>query len=153
MQTAARSNTIFKRMKKSFKHSVFFIILLHAGIAAFVWFYMAYLGCPVKELFGISCPSCGMGRAHVLLLRGDINGAFAAHPLFWLALPLIFLILHSDVFNFHISKKMLTIISVSAIILLLVIYLLRVFVFHDPIVQPDFEHSILYRFFEFVKSK
>lgn len=140
-------------MKKSFKHSVFFIILLHAGIAAFAWFYMATLGCPLKHFFGISCPSCGMARAHMAILHGDIHAAFAAHPLFWLAIPLIFLFLHSGVFNFHISKKMLSVIGIAAIILLLVVYLLRVFVFHDPIVQPDFEHSILYRFIELVKSK
>lgn len=94
-----------------------------------------------------------MARAHMAILHGDIHRAFATHPLFWLAIPLIFLILHSEVFNFHISKKTLTVIGTTAIILLLVVYLLRVFVFHDPVVQPDYEHSILYRFFEFVKSK
>ncbi|HZK38609.1 MAG TPA: DUF2752 domain-containing protein [Clostridia bacterium] len=114
---------------------------------------MTTLGCPTKRFFGISCPACGMGRAHMAILHGDIRGAFAAHPLFWLAIPLIFLFLHSNVFNFHISKKALTVIGIASIIVLLVVYLLRVFVFRDPMVQPDFEHSILYRFFETVKSK
>lgn len=93
-----------------------------------------------------------MGRAYISLLHGDIRGAFAAHPLFWLAIPLLFLFLHSDVFNFPISKKAITIIGAVSIVLLLAVYLLRVFVFHDPVVQPDFEHSVFYRVFGFVKS-
>ncbi len=92
-----------------------------------------------------------MGRAHFALLHGDIHGAFATHPLFWLAIPLIFLFLHSDVFNLPISKKALNIIGTISIILLLVVYVLRVFVFHDPLVQPDFESSVLYRLLEFAK--
>lgn len=151
METATRSSKIFKRMKRTFKHRIFNIILLHAGIAAFALFYMAYIGCPTKRLFGISCPGCGMARAHIAILHGDIRGALAAHPLFWLAIPLIFLFLHSEIFNFHISKKTLTIIGLASIILLFVVYLLRVFVLHDPVVQPDFEHSIFYRFLKFIK--
>ena len=149
---ATRSDTIFKPMERRHKRKPLTIILMHAAIAAFAWFYMAYLGCPTKRLFGISCPGCGMARAHLAFLRGDVCEAFAAHPLFWLALPLIFLFLHSEVFNFHISKKTLTVIGVASLILFFVVYLLRVFVFHDPVVQPDFEGSVIYRIFEFAKS-
>lgn len=137
-------------MKRLIKRKPLIIILSHAGIALFVWFYMTYLGCPFRRFFGVSCPGCGIGRAHIALLHGDIHGAFAAHPLFWLAIPLIFLFLHYGVFNFHISKKTLNIIGVVSIVLFVVVYLLRVFIFHDPVVAPDFEHSVLHRLFEFI---
>lgn len=42
--------------------------------------------CAFRRLTGIGCPTCGMTRAMVLLLRGDARGAFAAHPL---ALPFL----------------------------------------------------------------
>ena len=37
--------------------------------------------CPMKRLLGVSCPTCGTTRAVVLLLRGDVCGAFAMQPL------------------------------------------------------------------------
>lgn len=38
--------------------------------------------CPFKRLTGLPCPGCGMTRAYLALLRGDISGAFQLHPLF-----------------------------------------------------------------------
>ena len=37
--------------------------------------------CPLKRLLGVPCPTCGTTRAVVLLLRGDVCGAFALQPL------------------------------------------------------------------------
>ena len=37
--------------------------------------------CPLKRLAGVPCPTCGSTRAVVLLLRGDLCGAFALQPL------------------------------------------------------------------------
>ena len=39
-------------------------------------------GCPFYELFGIACPCCGVTRAWLCLLRGDVVGAFRYHGLF-----------------------------------------------------------------------
>lgn len=46
--------------------------------------------CLFRNLFGIPCPTCGMTRAYLHLLQGDISGAFKYHPLFW-AVPIILL--------------------------------------------------------------
>jgi hypothetical protein len=43
---------------------------------------MAWLGCPLYELTGITCPLCGTTRAFVALLRGQLWLAFRCHPLF-----------------------------------------------------------------------
>jgi hypothetical protein len=37
--------------------------------------------CPLANLTGWPCPSCGLTRAALALLRGDVAGALALHPL------------------------------------------------------------------------
>ena len=41
-------------------------------------------GCLLKDIFNVPCPSCGMSRAYLCLLLGDISAAFKFHPLFWI---------------------------------------------------------------------
>ncbi|MBQ6164459.1 MAG: DUF2752 domain-containing protein [Clostridia bacterium] len=45
--------------------------------------YLA-IGCPVRFLTGVSCPSCGMVRACLACLRLDFAGAWQLHPLVFL---------------------------------------------------------------------
>ena len=44
--------------------------------------------CVFASTTGIPCPGCGLTRAVVHALRGDLPGAFQMHPLFWLG-PLL----------------------------------------------------------------
>ena len=39
-------------------------------------------GCPAYELFGILCPCCGVTRAWLAILQGNIELAFQYHALF-----------------------------------------------------------------------
>ena len=39
-----------------------------------------YSLCPVVLLTGFPCPACGMTRAGILLLKGDLKAAVAVHP-------------------------------------------------------------------------
>lgn len=41
-------------------------------------------GCLLKDIFDIPCPSCGMSRAFLSLIMGDIKAALHFHPLFWI---------------------------------------------------------------------
>lgn len=43
--------------------------------------------CPTAGLFGIPCPSCGLTRATLALLRGRIAESLALHPLVVVVLP------------------------------------------------------------------
>lgn len=44
--------------------------------------------CPVASTFGIPCPGCGLTRATLALLHGDVHTALHLHPLVWLLAPL-----------------------------------------------------------------
>jgi hypothetical protein len=37
--------------------------------------------CPVAALLGVPCPGCGLTRAVLALVAGDIDGAMRLHPL------------------------------------------------------------------------
>lgn len=37
--------------------------------------------CPFRLLTGHACPGCGMGRAVVSAMRGDLAASFQSHPL------------------------------------------------------------------------
>ncbi len=55
-------------------------LLLAAALALLV----ALVRCPFRFLTGISCPGCGMTRALLALLRGDLAAAYDYHPLVFL---------------------------------------------------------------------
>ncbi|MFO0659517.1 MAG: DUF2752 domain-containing protein [Polyangiaceae bacterium] len=45
--------------------------------------------CPTSILLHQPCPGCGLTRATLRLLQGDLSGALAWHPLVWLMSPTI----------------------------------------------------------------
>ncbi len=47
--------------------------------------------CPMASSFGVPCPGCGLTRATLALLHGDVHGALHFHPLVWLLTPLFVL--------------------------------------------------------------
>jgi hypothetical protein len=44
--------------------------------------------CPMAGTFGVPCPGCGLTRATLALLYGDVRSALHFHPLVWLMAPL-----------------------------------------------------------------
>jgi hypothetical protein len=49
--------------------------------------YSIFIGCPLKKLFNFSCPFCGMTRANLAFLQGNIQKAYHYHKLFFLGVP------------------------------------------------------------------
>ncbi|HBB88870.1 MAG TPA: hypothetical protein DC047_14775 [Blastocatellia bacterium] len=50
--------------------------------------------CPIFRLTGIPCPGCGLSRATMLLLKGDLAGSFRFHafaPIFLFAISTLIL--------------------------------------------------------------
>ena len=50
--------------------------------------YLLQVGCPIQRLTGIPCPGCGMTRAVLALLQGDLPRALQLHGMVW-SLPLL----------------------------------------------------------------
>jgi hypothetical protein len=63
------------------------------GLGALFWlsWTLTGTGCAVHSTVGLPCPGCGLTRACLAALRGDLALAFRLHPLFWLA-PLILIV-------------------------------------------------------------
>lgn len=75
------------------------LLLLHAGVICGVVVYALVMewtgiGCPIRKLMGIPCPSCGMTRATLAFLRLRLREAFDWHPMVFLIYPYLFLLFH-----------------------------------------------------------
>ena len=53
-----------------------------AGVATCLLMSITRLGipCPTSSLFGVQCPTCGITRSLMALLRGDVAQSIAYHP-------------------------------------------------------------------------
>jgi hypothetical protein len=65
------------------------IVAWALGALAFIAFPWMPTVCPMRLIFGVPCPTCGITRAARELLHGDLAGATHMHPLWWLVLPYV----------------------------------------------------------------
>lgn len=100
------------------------ILLWLLGIGIFIAYGLIF-GCTYKKLLGIPCPGCGMTRAWLSLLRGDIIGAFRWHPLFAVFPPVFALFVHKVFFGLKGSLKFWTVLLAAVCILMLGLYIPR----------------------------
>lgn len=59
------------------------IITCSLVLALIAIMYCLKLPCPLKYMFKIDCPGCGMTRAYISLLHLDLRQAFEYHAMFW----------------------------------------------------------------------
>ncbi|HHV50075.1 MAG TPA: DUF2752 domain-containing protein, partial [Clostridiales bacterium] len=79
---------------------------------------------------GIPCPTCGMTRSFLSLLKLDLKSAFYYHPLFWVV-PIIagsFLIKNERIRKYRKAFLVLT------VTLFIAVYLLRLFLLSDSLI-------------------
>jgi hypothetical protein len=89
--------------------------------------------CIFKYIFGIPCPSCGMTRAYLSLLRLDIHKAFFYHPLFIIIPIILIVIIISKYKNISLSKlRMFWYLTGITFIL---VWIIRMFMYF-PNVEP-----------------
>ena len=65
------------------------LILTVSYLAVIALLYCLDVPCLFLSFLKIPCPGCGMTRALLAILRLDIAGAFAAHPMVW-SLPILY---------------------------------------------------------------
>ena len=103
------------RKKKEAFTAAAAVILLYTGMDA------VGIGCPIKFVTGISCAGCGMTRAWLALLKGNVQLAYYYHPLFFLPpIALVILLLRKKICK-TIFNSLIFIIAV----LFVIVYILR----------------------------
>jgi len=113
-------------MKKTGNSDIFHRILFHLLFISGIIILLGFWKCPIKLAFSFPCPACGMTRALKAALKLDFKTAFYYHPLFPVALPLMFFIFHEKLFGIKKSTRNKIYIFVG--ILFLAVYVIRVFI-------------------------
>lgn len=114
-------------------------IFITALIVTSVCIFYYAVGCPIRWLTGVCCPSCGMTRAAVSLITLDFKSAFYYHPLV-VCLPVAVVLF---VFRKHFSEKLLQIFFWLFIVALLIVYIYRI-LSGSEIVYADFSSGTIY---------
>ena len=103
---------------------IIFLLLLFFIFSKIIT-YIIGTPCLSIYLFDIPCPFCGMTRAHISLLKGEIKNAFTYNPLFFLGLPTLYLICNDTQNKKH--PKLHTVLLGLFIGLLFIMYIMRIF--------------------------
>ena len=83
-QSAHAGKKNMKNIKPKLRQKKDGLTALTAIVFAYAFMEAVGITCPIRYLTGISCAGCGMSRAWLSLLKGDVAAAFAFHPLFML---------------------------------------------------------------------
>lgn len=97
--------------------------------------------CPIKYVTGISCAGCGMSRAYLSLLRGDIGGAFYYHPLFFMP-PIIVIVF---LLRKRLPDKLYKIFLFTSALIFIIVYIYRLFLGNGDIVVFHPGDNIVFR--------
>ncbi len=78
---------------EQFKKDIYVIWKRGLLIVAFILGANVLLGkiCPLRMVWGLPCPGCGITRAFLLVLQGKFYEATVMHP-FWIVMVLLFLV-------------------------------------------------------------
>ena len=127
-------------MKKITKRILFLIFIISLFLL-FLWF-IGYQ-CPLLFFFGIPCPFCGMTRAFLCVLNGNIPESFYFHPLWPVVLLIMVIFVLCKMKMIHLSDKVMNNGAFIIGLLFLLCFIIR-HMMHSPIVQIDFTKSFLY---------
>ena len=105
-------------------HLPAFIISVFSGFAQ--WWEQHMIACPVKHFLHIDCPGCGLQRAWILLLRGNLWQSLQTHPAgIPLALFILYALLHLA-FKFSNGGKIIVRAYLAIVIIVAVNYILKI---------------------------
>jgi hypothetical protein len=106
------------------------------GVLAIGLLFIPVRFCPFALVLHVPCPGCGMGRAALALMHGDVLGALRMHPLSipvfawlgWFAgVPLVRYVVHGDAWDpaTASSSKWFEIGAVALLMLLIGVWIAR----------------------------
>lgn len=85
--------------------------------------------CPFFMITDVCCPFCGMTRAHLAMLRLDFANAFYYHPLFFMALPWLWFLIHEKLMVKKWQQILRRVVVASGLIALIAVYVVRLFLY------------------------
>lgn len=115
---------------------IFLIIILLLSI-------LKIYRCPIKYIFGLSCPTCGLTRAIISAFQLKFTTAFYYH-LFWPVVIIGFIIYFLNNFKTIINKKIMMPFLYIFCFFNVIYYFYRLFN-GSNIVYFDFTESLLYK--------
>ena len=130
-------------MKEFWKKYGSYVPALLFILGGILIFFIFKIPCLSQLLFGMSCPGCGLTRAFLAVLSGDIALSFKMHP-FWIAL--IPCVVVGFILHLKKKEKAFYIFTVSAIVVYIGVWVVRL-IMGDPVVQFNLESGAIYRLF------
>ena len=106
---------------------------------------LGFYRCPLRMIFGIPCPLCGITRAFLSLCTGHFAQSFYYHPL-WpvvIIIAVVFVLSRKDII--HLSSKQIKIGEIIIGVLLIACFIIR-HIMHSPVVAIHFDESLIYSF-------
>ena len=101
------------------------LTLLLIATLYYITIYLLGTTCLIKKAIGIDCPTCGLTRSLICLLKGDIHGYFEFN---FLSLPTL-LILY---LSFHIKnekiKKILNVLIIALALAIFIRYIIKFYI-------------------------
>lgn len=124
--TLSLQNICVKVEDRRKERSLIKLLLKHIILLLIILLYMAmctFIGCPFKYIFKIPCPTCGVTRSILALLRLDFKSSFCYNPMTIPLLVVTFLSIHIKLFK---AKKLIIALTISVAVVNLVIFLFRI---------------------------
>ena len=102
---------------------IIFRVIITAAITLFLLYQGFSMPCPIRVVFKIPCPTCGMTRALVCLLKFDFRLSLYYNPL---TIPFCLLMLFA-IFkdSLKVNKRTANIILITCAVIIFVVYLIR----------------------------
>lgn len=127
---------------KDIIHKSIIVILVLSILAVMV--LLDIYKCPARLIVGVPCPFCGMTRAFMSILHGNIADSFYYHPLWPVAIIAILIITFDSFFSFNRKFMNISLTIISVMFLCCFIYR---HLHNSPIVEINFSKSIIGRIF------
>ena len=103
------------------------IIILFVCVILLVLVLSGIYACPIKLIFGIPCPCCGITRAYLSAFHGDFESAFHYHPLWTLFFPVFALLFLNELNVIKIKAFIINLVAIIFAFLVLACYVYRLY--------------------------
>jgi hypothetical protein len=89
------------------------------------WLEKRQLPCFYKSMFGMECPGCGMQRAFVALLRGDLIASLKLYPALIPTMAMLVLLVVHIFYHLKNGAKILVSLFVFNVVIILISYIFK----------------------------